>query len=151
MKTIFVSFFFTVSCLFSTATYSESIKPQKPAQIEFSILQKSSMSWDSGTLPKYLDKRPEITIIKVVIPSKTSIATHKHDLINFGYLVRGQLSLTSDGGQTITLNEGDTIIELVNSWHSAKNEGLTEVEIIVFYLGPSTSPLAIYKDAIKDD
>jgi quercetin dioxygenase-like cupin family protein len=151
MKTIFVCFFFTISCLFSTATYSESINTVKPAQIEFSILQKSAMSWDSKPLPKYLDGRPEITIIKVIIPAKTSIATHKHDLINFGYLVRGQLNLTSEDGQTITLNEGDTIIELVNSWHSAKNEGLTEVEIIVFYLGPSTSPLAIYKDAIKDD
>jgi quercetin dioxygenase-like cupin family protein len=151
MKTFSFCFIFTISYVFSTAALSEALKPAKPAQIEFSVLQKSSTSWDAKPLPDYLDGRPEITVVKVVIPAKTNIATHKHDVINFGYLVRGQLKVTSEDGQTLTLNEGDTIIELVNSWHSARNEGETDVEIIVFYLGPSTRPLAIYKDAIEGD
>lgn len=147
MKAIFACFIFTTIFLFSAVTYCVSNEVNNSSQIEFSILQKTSKSWDGKDLPKYPDGYPEITIIKVIIPAKTSIEEHKHNLINFGYLVKGNLTVTSESGQTVTLNEGDTIIELVNTWHSAKNEGPIDVEIVVFYLGPSASPLAIYNDA----
>lgn len=151
MKLFPSCFLLVISSVFATATYSKTIDTIKQGEIKFKVLEKSTKSWDSKPLPGYLNGQPEITIIKVIIPPKTDIATHQHELINLGYLVKGQLQLTSESGERITLNEGDTIIELVDSWHSAKNEGDKEVEIIVFYLGPTSRPLAIYKEKKQDN
>lgn len=42
----------------------------KQGQIKFTILEKSTKSWDSKPLPNYPNGQPEITIIKVIIPPK---------------------------------------------------------------------------------
>lgn len=144
------NFLLAFNFLFLSPLCNGSSQTDEPDRIRFTVLQKSTTSWDTKTLPKYLNGQPEITIIRVIIPPKTNVASHKHELINFGYLVRGELEATSEDGETILLSEGDTIIELVNSWHSAKNQGDKEVELIVFYLGPSTKPFAIYKYEFGD-
>jgi quercetin dioxygenase-like cupin family protein len=139
-KLVILSIIFIVT----TNSYSQEKNLQK--KISFEILNKGSMSWDNTLLPEYPVGQPEITIIRVVIPPNTSIALHKHAMISFGYVVKGSLNVNSIDNKTLILNAGDTIVELVEKWHNAKTAKNSEVELIVFYLGPSPHPMAVYKN-----
>ncbi len=70
MKLTPCCFFLLISSLFATATYSKTMDTSKQGQIKFTILEKSTKSWDSKPLPNYPNGQPEITIIKVIIPPK---------------------------------------------------------------------------------
>jgi quercetin dioxygenase-like cupin family protein len=115
-------------------------------KLSFEILQKTRTSWDGTALPNYPLDLPEVTIVRVIVPPNSRIKPHKHALINVAYVVKGSISVTSATGQNETLHAGDTIVELVNTWHHAEVLSSMEVELIVFYLGPSSLPLAIYQE-----
>lgn len=126
----------------STAISNESDIAQ---ELSFEILHKTQTSWDGTPLPHYPKDLPEITILRVIIPPGGKVKPHKHALINAAYVVKGSIAVTSAKGQIETLQAGDTIVELVNTWHHAQVLSSLEVELIVFYLGPSSLPLAIYE------
>ena len=46
-------------------------------------------------------------------------------------------------GETLHLKAGDSIVEVVNTWHYGKNEGKDPAEIIVFYAGTPGTPITI--------
>jgi hypothetical protein len=48
-------------------------------------------------------------------------------------------------GKVLHMKANDGIIEVVNKWHSGKNEGDTPAQIIVFYAGAAGAPLSIAK------
>ncbi len=109
------------------------------------VLIKSTKSWDGVNLPNYANGKPEISILKIVIPPGAELPLHKHLVINAGVLLTGELTVEAEGGATLHMKAGDTIIELVNKWHYGKNEGNVPAEIIVFYAGIQGEPLSIEK------
>jgi quercetin dioxygenase-like cupin family protein len=106
-------------------------------------LAKTSSSWDGRDLPEYAKGEPEITILKITIPPKVQLPLHKHPVINAGVLLKGQLTVVTEDKETLHLKAGDAIVELVNKWHSGKNEGNEPAEIIVFYAGIKGGPITI--------
>ena len=98
-------------------------------------LLKSSESWNGKPLPAYKTGVPEITILKVTIPPKSTLPMHQHPVINAGVLLKGQLTVTTESNQTLHLKPGDPIVEVVDTWHYGTNEGDEPAEIIVFYAG----------------
>lgn len=98
-------------------------------------LLKSSESWNGKPLPAYKTGVPEITILKVTIPPKSTLPMHQHPVINAGVLLKGQLTVTTESNQTLHLKAGDPIVEVVDTWHYGTNEGDEPAEIIVFYAG----------------
>jgi quercetin dioxygenase-like cupin family protein len=139
MRTSFCSTCLAVLLLAGTVTAHD----DKTARVE--ILAKKSTSWDGTALPKYAAGKPEITILKITIPPKTTLPMHKHPVINAGVLLQGKLTVVTDQKKTLHLKAGDAIVELVDTWHYGKNEGNEPAVIIVFYAGVQGVPTTIEK------
>jgi quercetin dioxygenase-like cupin family protein len=118
----------------------------KNQEIEVITLAKSTKSWNGNPLPKYSEGEPEVTILKITIPPKTTLPFHQHPEINAGVLLKGNLTVISENKDTLHLKTGDPIIELVNKWHYGINEDNEPVEIIVFYAGIKDKPVTIKKE-----
>ena len=138
MKKIFYGILL-VLLLFPNAWARES----PPLSVE--VLAKASSSWNGQVLPEYNTGQPEVTILKIIIPPKTQLVVHQHPVINAGVLIRGELTVITEAGQTLNLKAGDPIVEVVDTWHYGKNEGSESAEIIVFYAGIAGEPVTIKK------
>jgi quercetin dioxygenase-like cupin family protein len=123
-----------------------SCNSKKISKIEVITLIETSKSWNGAPLPKYLEGNPKVTILKITIPPKTRLETHKHSEINAGVLLKGELTVISEDNDTLYLKAGDPIVELVNTWHYGENNGTEPAEIIVFYAGIEGTPITIIKD-----
>ena len=112
-------------------------------QVKVEQLLKTSQSWDGTDLPAYPYAEPEITMLKVTIPVGVTLDMHKHLVINAAYMLRGHLKVISATGDELELKAGDTIAEMVNSWHQGMNIGAEPVEIVVFYAGAKGTALTV--------
>lgn len=113
-------------------------------QTKVDQLAKSGVSWDGALLPAYPQGHPEITILRIVIPAGATLAKHKHPVINAGVLLRGELTVQTEEGKTLHLKAGEALVEVENTWHQGKNEGLDPAEIIVFYAGAEGAPITVH-------
>jgi len=118
---------------------------QDQGAVKVDVLARTSSSWDEETLPDYADGKPEITILRITIPPKVELPLHKHPVINAGVLLKGELTVITEDNKTLHLKAGDSIVEVVNTWHYGKNEGDEPAEIIVFYAGIRGTPITIKK------
>jgi quercetin dioxygenase-like cupin family protein len=117
------------------------------SKIKVKELIKTDKSWNSTVLPDYPKKKPQITVLKITIPPKAELPMHEHPVINVGYMIKGKLTVITEDGKTLQLNEGDPIVETVNTWHYGKNEGDESAEIVVVYVGTKDSLLTVKKQA----
>lgn len=108
-------------------------------------LAKSSASWNGSPLPAYPTGRPEVSILRIRIPAGTTLPMHRHPVINAGILLRGELTVVTEKGATLHLKAGDPIIEVVDTWHSGKNEGSDLAEIVVFYASTAGQPITVIR------
>ncbi len=131
-------------CIYSVVL--QSCNSNKITPTEVTTLIKTSKSWNGELLPKYPDGQPEVTILKIIIPPKTKLEMHKHLEINAGVLLKGKLTVISENNDTLHMNAGDPIVELVNTWHYGINEGTEPAEIIVFYAGIKGVPITVLKE-----
>lgn len=112
-------------------------------ETEVITLAKTTTSWDGNTLPAYPEGQPEVTILKVIIPAGEKLSLHKHPVINAGIMLKGELTIHKENGDTFHINEGDAIVEVVETWHYGQNDGDTPAEIVVFYVGIEGDPITI--------
>ncbi|MCP4021834.1 MAG: cupin domain-containing protein [Desulfobacteraceae bacterium] len=122
---------------------------QDAAQVKVDVLAKSSDSWNGKALPGYPDSKPEITILRILIPPKTRLPEHMHPVINAGVLIKGQLTVVTDKNKILRLKAGDPIIEVVDTWHYGENNGDETADIIVFYAGVKGEPITVKKSVQK--
>ena len=115
-------------------------------RIESETLAKGSSSWNGDTLPAYPQGQPEITILRITIPPKTALPWHEHPFINAGVLLSGELTVETEDKKTLDLKAGDSLIELVNTWHHGVNNGEVPAEIIVFYAGIKDDAVTVKKE-----
>ena len=113
-------------------------------------LSKTSASWDGQNLPDYAPGKPEITILRITIPPGSQLPVHKHPVINAGVLLSGELTVMSEDGKVLRLKAGESIVELVNTWHYGKNDGEIPVELIMFYAGKVGVPITVYQSSSTD-
>ena len=107
------------------------------------VLTQTSTSWDGSPLPDYPDGPPEVTVARLRLPPNTALELHKHPVISAGILLSGELTLITENGTKMRLEQGDSATEVVNQWHYGKNEGTTTAELIVFYAGVEDMPNTI--------
>jgi quercetin dioxygenase-like cupin family protein len=122
-----------------------SAKAQDIKEASVEVLAKTSSSWDGKELPNYPKGKPEITILRIKIPPRTKLPVHEHPVINAGVLLSGELTVYTEDNKKVHLQAGDSIVEVVDTWHYGKNEGNTTAEIIVFYSGVHGRPITIKK------
>ncbi len=108
-------------------------------------LNQSTTSWEGSLLPAYPAGQPEIQILRITVPPRTTLPMHKHPGINAGYLLQGMLTVVTEDGKRLELAAGDTIVEVVDLWHFGTNEGVEPAVILVFHAGVEGTPLSIPK------
>jgi quercetin dioxygenase-like cupin family protein len=128
-----------IVCLFGYANAAQT------SDIVVDVISKTGKSWDGTKLKTYPKGQPEVTILKITIPAHTKLAWHKHPVINAGILLKGKLSVIKENGDSLKLKEGDTIVELVDTWHYGINESDEIAQIIVFYAGIKDKAITIKK------
>ena len=107
------------------------------------VLVKSTTSWDGEELPGYATGKPEVTILRILVPPKTRLPLHEHPVINAGVLLKGELTVETEEKKTLHLKAGDAIVEVVDKWHYGRNDGTEPAEIIVFYAGVQGRPITV--------
>ena len=127
-------------CLAPNCGDAESGADIKPQVTE---LMTTSQSWDGVDLPNYPEGKPQIKAIKVVIPPHCSLAKHHHDVMSFGYIIKGELTLVrcSDGKET-TVHAGEAVTETVSTTHYGENRGDETTELVVFYNTKDGQPIS---------
>ena len=138
MKKTLYTLFILIILAFNTWT-------EEKQGAEVKILAKTTKSWDGNNLPAYPDGTPEITILDITIPAGVELEWHNHPVINAGILVKGELTVITEENKVLHLKAGDSIVEVVNTWHYGKNEGNEPAQIIVFYAGVKDMPITIKK------
>jgi len=113
--------------------------------VQVEVLARTGFSWDGNPLPAYPEGEPEITLLRIRIPPGAELAMHRHPVINAGVLLEGELTVLTEEGGTLHLKAGEAIVEVVNTWHYGKNEGLSAAEIVVFYAGVRDSSITVKK------
>ena len=106
-------------------------------------LIRTTKSWDGRELPDYLQGRPELVAIKYEIPAGQKLAWHHHPVMNHGILVQGELTIVSLDGKEKTVNEGEVVVEMVNTIHHGENRGTKPVVLYMFYLSQEGLPLSV--------
>ena len=109
------------------------------------VLLKTTSTWDNTEYKKIKIKKPEATVLKIIINVNEALPMHKHDLVNIAYLKKGTLTVVTEDNKEITLHEGEVLPELVGTYHYGKNTGNVPVELIVFYLGQKGTSLSVNK------
>ncbi len=112
---------------------------------EKDVLLKTTATWDNTEYKKLKIKKPEVTVLKIIINVNEELPMHRHDLVNIAYVKKGTLTVITDDHKQITLHEGETLPELVGKYHYGKNTGNEPVELIVFYIGEKGTPLSVNK------
>jgi len=125
--------------------FSMTLMAAESEKLEVKVLAKTTQSWNGDALPAYQEGQPQVTILRIVIPAGMQLPLHKHPVINAGVLLKGQLTVITEGKDTLYMKAGDSIVELVNKWHYGKNEGSEPAEIIVFYAGTKDQAITVKK------
>ena len=112
---------------------------------EKEVILKTTSTWDKAEYKKLKIKKPEVTVLKIVIGVGEELPMHKHDLVNIAYVKKGTLTVITDKNEEITLHEGESLPELIGKYHYGKNTGDEPVELIVFYIGEKGTPLSVNK------
>ena len=109
------------------------------------VLLKTTSTWDNTEYKKLKIRKPEVTVLKIVINVNEELPMHKHDLVNIAYVKKGTLTVVTENNQEITLHEGEVLPELIGKYHYGKNTGNEPVELVVFYIGEKGTPLSVNK------
>lgn len=112
---------------------------------EKEVLLKTTKTWDNAKYKKLKIRKPEVTVLKIIINVNEELPMHKHDLVNIAYVKKGTLTVITDDDKQITLQQGEVLPELVGKYHYGKNTGNEPVELIVFYVGEKGTPLSVNK------
>ncbi len=134
MMKLLTILFIAVLCMTNTA-YS----------LEKETILKTTSTWDNAEYKKLKIKKPEVTVLKIIIDVGETLPMHRHDLVNVAYVKKGTLTVVTDKNDKITLQEGESLPELVGKYHYGTNAGDEPVELIVFYIGEKGTPLSVNK------
>ena len=108
-------------------------------------------AWNGEKLPNHLVGKPEIVINKVLIPPKTNLPWHHHDLMSYAYVIRGEFYIVlKDGTKEKQFKEGDVLCEKVGSIHRGENRSDKECELVVFYPSKKDMPLSVLHPECED-
>ena len=119
------------------------------AQVETTELIRTSQSWDGAQLPDYLQGRPELVVRKYVFPAGQKLAWHHHEVMNFGVLTQGELTIVAQDGTEEVVHEGEAVVEMVGTVHHGENRGTKPAVLYMFYLSQKGMPLAIQHTEIS--
>lgn len=103
-------------------------------RIKTTELLRSSVSWGEAALPDYPSGRPELVVNRLVFPVGAKTGWHHHNVINYGIVEQGGLTIVCSDGSERTFREGEAIVEVVGTVHRGENRGDKQVILNMFYV-----------------
>ncbi len=123
---------------------ADKAKADEVSKVESVELLKTSQSWDGAELPDYLVGKPELRVLKVTLPPHSALPKHHHDVMSYGVVIKGQLTLVRESdGKENTVHQGEAVVETVGTVHHGENRGDEPAEVYVFYLSQEGTPLSV--------
>ncbi len=123
---------------------TDSAKADESAKAESVELLKTSQSWDGAELPNYPEGKPELRVLKVTLPPHSKLPKHHHDIMSYGVVNKGQLTLVRESdGKEKTVTAGEAVVETVGTVHHGENRGDVPTEVVVFYISKEGTPLSV--------
>jgi len=115
----------------------------KALGIKVETLAQTTKQWNGNLLPHYPTSNAEITVLRITIPAGVALPLHTHPVINAGVILQGTLQLSLQDGTTRLFNQGDALIEVVNTVHTGKSLGPKDTVVLVFYAGSKDLPTTV--------
>jgi len=106
---------------------------------------KTQTSWDGGRI-QYPTGQAQVTSHRLTVSPQTHMPFHCHPVPTLAYILKGQLQVETLAGKTTVLNEGDSVVEVMNTVHRGKAMG-GDVELVVFYAGAIDLPDTVLEDS----
>jgi len=123
--------------------------PRYMKVVKTTELLRTSQSWDGGQLPSFPQENAEIVSMRYEFPSGERLGWHHHDVVNFGFVEQGELTITDINGNRKVFHQGDALVEMVGKIHYGENRGTEPVVLIMFYIVPKGMPLSVQHPEIK--
>lgn len=120
-------------------------------QVETTELICTSQSWDGAELPEFPQGRPELVAMKYVFPAGKKLGWHHHDVLNYGVLVQGELTIVAQDGTEKVVHEGEAVVEMVGTVHHGENRGAKPAILYMFYVSQKGVPLSVQHPEIPID
>ncbi|HET8922005.1 MAG TPA: cupin domain-containing protein [Candidatus Acidoferrum sp.] len=123
----------------SAAEPNATVKDQTVVRSE--TLLRSSASWDGEPYKSYPSQQPELSILKITVPSHTKLEWRSHPVPSAAYIASGELTLerTKDGRKQ-HFSAGQAVPETVETLHRGIT-GDEPVVLIMFYAGSPDVPI----------
>ena len=120
-------------------------------EVKKTELLRTSQSWDGAQLPAFPRDHAEIISIRYEFPPGKKLGWHHHDVINFGVVQQGELTIIDINGNVKVIHEGEAIVEMVGTIHHGENNGSETVILHMFYVVPKGAPLSVQHPEIPLD
>jgi quercetin dioxygenase-like cupin family protein len=106
------------------------------------VLVQSEASWNGKRYESYPTGVPQLTVVRMTIPARSSLPWHTHAMPNAAYILSGQLTLEERAtGRTHTFVAGEAFPESVNDTHRGTT-GDEDTVVIVTYATVAGLPLS---------
>lgn len=76
-----------------------------------------------------------VTSAIVTLPIGVETGWHRHEVPVFGYVLRGELTVTYKGKGERAYRAGDAFMEAVGTSHNGRNTGKEPMDILVVFIG----------------
>ena len=84
--------------------------------------------------------KPEIEVMLVEIKPGGQSGRHMHPVPTLVYVIEGTLTVELDDGSRHKCRAGNAVLEVINTWHNARNMGRRSLKLLVIYLGKKGRP-----------
>lgn len=114
---------------------------EAPNPLQVKTLLQTDKAWDGKAYESYPAGRPQLSVLQITIPARTTMEWHRHPIPNAAYVVSGELNVEKRDGKRVHFTKGQVIPETVGEWH----RGVTSeqaVDLLVFYAGAPGVTLA---------
>ena len=120
-------------------------------EVKTTELMRTMHSWDGAPLSAFPQRDAEIVSIRYEFPPGTKLGWHHHDVINFGYVQQGELTIIDRDGNVKVVRQGEALVEMVGTIHHGENNGTEPVVLCMFYVAPQGMPLSVQHPDIPID
>jgi quercetin dioxygenase-like cupin family protein len=118
---------------------AQAAKAPNPLQVK--TLLQTDKAWDGKAYESYPAGRPQLSVLQITIPPRTTMEWHRHPVPNAAYVVSGELNVETQEGRKAHFTKGQVIAETVGVWHRGVT-GDQAADLLVFYAGAPGVPLS---------
>ena len=83
--------------------------------IKSTKLLHTTCSWDGVELPSYPTSKPELKVCRMIFPCGAKTGWHHHNVINYGIVEQGELTIVCQDGKERTFHQGEALVEVVGT------------------------------------